>query len=715
MFGPSPAPPSASPLRSPHGIRVAVPLLALAFALAACEIGAPAPDPGRLEGSVRSARVIADDAPPFRAGEIVVGFAGGPRLRPAGTLRVQGTPLRRTGRIGALDVARYDAPGADEEATLRLAAALAERPDVRYAHPNYLVRTLRTPNDPLYPDQWHYPALDLPGAWDVTTGDADTVVAVVDSGMAVRIGDPGASHADLYDRVIGGYDFVSDAATAGDGDGRDADPYDPSAFSHGTHVAGTIGASTNNAMGVAGVDWRAGLLNARALNGDGLGTVFDVADALTWSAGLATDDAPTNPDPAHVINLSLGGEGSCYPVFQDALDRIEASAPQSAIVVVAAGNEAVDAGTTSPASCRGVIAVGATTRDGDRAWYSNHGASIDVMAPGGDGTDPIYSTSPYGGDRNAYVGTTGTSMAAPHVAGVVALMKALDPRLDRAAAERALTATATPLSDAACGFAVGGSEACGAGLVDARAALLAIRDGGLPTRPGALAFDPLRLDFGTDLDAATLTLTNDGDEPLDWRLDGVAGADANPAPLPDDLLTFAPREGALAPGAQATLDVALRRSALDEAGTYAFDATFEVDGGRDAATWSGALIAESERPPLSGPMRLEARRRTDGGTFEATRTRETPGVLGDYALDVPPGVYVVHVWSDENGDGVRNAGDFEGRSAGEVTVRSGVTRRGVDVTLEEIVGRDPVGGARPPGGPPAPLSRPAYGSPGPLW
>lgn len=713
MFGPSPAPPSASPLRSPHGIRVAGPLLALAFALAGCEIGAPAPDPGRLEGTVRSARVITDDAPPFRAGEIVVGFAGGPRLQPAGTLRVQGTPLRHSGRIGALDVARYEAPGADEEATLRLAAALAERPDVRYAHPNYLVRALRTPNDPLYPDQWHYDALDLPGAWDVTTGDADTVVAVVDSGMAVRRGDPGASHADLYGRVIGGYDFVSDAATAGDGDGRDADPYDPSAFSHGTHVAGTIGASTNNAMGVAGVDWRAGLLNARALNGDGAGTVFDVVDALTWSAGLATDDAPTNPDPAHVINLSLGGEGSCYPIFQDALDRIETSAPADAIVVVAAGNETVDAGTTSPASCRGVITVGATTRNGDRAFYSNYGASIDVMAPGGDGTDPIYSTSPYGGDRNAYVGTAGTSMAAPHVAGVVALMKALDPSLTRATAERALAKTATPLADADCGFGVGGSEACGAGLVDARAALLAVRDGDVPTQP--LAFDPLRLDFGADLGAATVTLTNDGDAPLDWRLEDVVGADANPAPLPDDLLTFTPREGTLAPGAQATLDVALQRSALDEAGAYAFDATFEVDGERGAATWSGALIATSERPALRGPMRLEARRRSDDGTFEAVATRETSAVLGAYAIDVPPGVYVVHVWSDENGDGVRNAGDFEGRSAGEVTVRSGVTRGGVDVTLEEIVGRDPVGEARPPGGPPVPLSRPAYGSPAPLW
>jgi serine protease len=709
VFGSFPLRPSA-PLR----LRWTA-IAGLLLTLAGCEVGAPAPGPGRLEGRVDTARVITDDVPPFRPGELIVGFAGGPRLQPAGTLRVQGTALRRTGRIGALDVARYDAPGADAEATLRLAAALAERPDVRYAHPNYRVRALRTPNDPLYADQWHYPALDLPGAWDVTTGDADTVVAIVDSGMAIRIGDRGASHADLYDRVIGGYDFVSDAATAGDGDGRDDDPYDPSAFSHGTHVAGTIGASTNNAMGVAGVDWRAGLLNARALNGDGEGSAFDVVDALTWSAGLATDDAPTNPNPADVINLSLGGEGSCYPVFQDALDRIEASAPQDAIVVVAAGNEDVDAGTTSPASCRGVITVGATARAGDRAWYSNHGASVDVMAPGGDGTDPILSTSPYGGDRNAYVGTAGTSMAAPHVAGIVALMKALDPGLTRATAERALTATARPLSDAACGVDVGGSEACGAGLVDARAALLAVRDGGLPTRPGALAFDPLRLDFGADLDAATLTLTNDGDEPLDWRLNGVAGADANPAPLPDDLLTFAPREGTLAPGARATLDVALRRSTLEQAGTYAFDATFAVDGDPDAATWSGALIATSERPPLSGPMRLEARRRTDDGTFEAVATRDTSAVLGAYGIDVPPGDYVVHVWSDENGDGVRNAGDFEGRSAGEVTVRSGVTRRGVDVTLEEIVGRDPVREARVVDGAGAPLSRPAYGSPQPLW
>ncbi len=693
-----------------RGVAAALLTPLLAVLLSACEIAPPAPDSGRIEGSVRAAPVIGNDVPPFRPGELVVGLEGGVGLQPAAALQVQGTTLRRAGHIGALDVARYEAPGADAATTLRLAAALAERPGVRYAHPNYLVHALRTPNDPFYADQWHYRAIDLPAAWDVTTGEADTIVAVVDSGMAVRPGDRAASHADLIDRVVGGYDFISDAATAGDGDGRDDDPFDPSAFSHGTHVAGTIGASTNNAIGVAGVDWRARLVDARALNGDGEGTVFDVVDALTWSAGLPTDGAPSNPHPADVINLSLGGPGSCYPAFQDALDRIASSAPEDAIVVAAAGNEDVDAGTTSPASCRGVITVGATARDGNRAWYSNHGAAIDVMAPGGAGVDGVVSTSPYGGDRDAYVPTAGTSMAAPHVAGVVALMRGIDPTIDAATVGRALAATATPLSDEACGADVGGGTACGAGLIDAGAALRALRDG-IPSRPGTLAFDPPLLTFDVGVSRLDVTLSNDGDADLDWSLDGVTGDGATPDPLPDEVLTLTPTEGTLAPGQAVNVEATLRRSRLSNPGTYVAAMTFSLDGGRDDTTLRGRFLAVSETPTLSGPMRLEVRRVGDDGGTRVEATRESAGVLADYAADVPPGTYVVHVWSDENGDGVRNAGDYEGRSAGEVRVASGVTRTGVDVLLEPVVGRD-VGAQA--GAPPA-VSRPAYGSLRPLW
>ena len=248
------------------------------------------------------------------------------------------------------------------------------------------MQPLLLPNDPGLASQWHYrgpPAemggANLPPAWDLTTGSAGIVVAVIDTGSM-----PG--HPDLAGRFIGGYDLIADLPTGNDGDGRDADPTDPgdwitaaesagAVFSgcpiqdssfHGTHVAGTIGAASNNGVGVAGINWVSKILPVRVLGKCG-GWTSDVVDGIRWSAGLAVPNVPANTNPARVLNLSLGGyacHGSpqvcdCGTSTQSAIDD---AVDAGAVVVVAAGNSNRPASESTPGNCNGVITVGATGR-----------------------------------------------------------------------------------------------------------------------------------------------------------------------------------------------------------------------------------------------------------------------------------------------------------------------------------------------------------------
>ena len=172
--------------------------------------------------------------------------------------------------------------------TLYTAKALSNRADIEYAHPNYIRKTSLIPNDTFYPSQWHYQMINLPSAWDITTGSADIIVAVIDTGVFLN-------HEDLAGQLIAGYDFISNAARAKDGDGIDPNPNDEgdgsstvaSSF-HGTHVAGTISALTNNNKGVAGVSWKSKIMPIRVL-GAGGGTDFDIAQGILYAAGLANN------------------------------------------------------------------------------------------------------------------------------------------------------------------------------------------------------------------------------------------------------------------------------------------------------------------------------------------------------------------------------------------------------------------------------------------
>jgi serine protease len=416
--------------------------------------------------------------PQIRNGELIVKM----RTAPAAAMTLGTASLSLVRPLALQRVGLYRA-AMNEAETWAMLEKVRQRPDVEWAEPNYQMHALKVPNDPQYRFQWHYPLFNLPQAWDVTTGNASTVVAVLDTGTLHSAVDASLTHPDLVGKVIGGYDFISDPMMGGDGDGRDADPFDvgdkPGAQSsyHGTHVAGTIAAATDNGVGVAGVDWNAKLLSVRVL-GVGGGSNADIIDGILWSAGIAVNGVPMNPNPAKVINMSLGGTNACDQASQDAIDQATA---KGAIIVVAAGNENADVATSSPANCNNVISVGAVGPNGTRAPYSNFGARIDVMAPGGDtsqaftvGTDSnpagVLSTSRDDASRMPnFVFENGTSMAAPHIAGLVSLMVGQNPALTTPQVLAALKMAATKLTAEQCVRPSG--DECGAGLVDAAKAL----------------------------------------------------------------------------------------------------------------------------------------------------------------------------------------------------------------------------------------------------
>lgn len=356
-----------------------------------------------------------------------------------------------------------------------LAQLIAQHPNVASVEPDSRMHPQLLPNDPMYAQQWHYHELaggiNLPSAWDITTGSSSIVVAVIDTGIR--------THADLAGRVLPGYDFIADLTTANDGNGRDADPSDSgdagcgksTSTWHGTHVAGTIGAASNNSSGVSGISWGSKILPLRVLGVCG-GYTSDIVDALRWASGISIPGAPLNTTPARVANLSLGGaNGGCSTTFQNAVNDVTA---RGTVVVVAAGNSNADASTFEPASCAGVVTVSATGRSGNRSSYSNFGAKVAIAAPGGSGSNGVLSTlnagqvTP-GADSYAYY--QGTSMSAPHVSGTASLMLSANPALTPAQVKQILLSTARqfPIGTGAdCSTAV-----CGAGIVDAGSAVAA--------------------------------------------------------------------------------------------------------------------------------------------------------------------------------------------------------------------------------------------------
>jgi len=384
----------------------------------------------------------------------------------------------------------------------QLAADLKARDaSVEYAEPDRIMTALATPSDPSYSQQWDlYEAqggINVQPAWDKSTGSGINV-AVIDTGYR--------PHADLAGQILPGYDFITNTAMANDGNGRDNDASDPGDWTpagscssgmpardeasgwHGTHVAGTIAARANNGAGIAGIAYNARIVPARVLGRCG-GYTSDIADAIVWASGGSVNGVPVNANKARVLNLSLGGSGSCDTTTQNAINSARS---RGAVVVVAAGNSNADAASSSPANCAGVIAVAAVGRGGGKASYSNTGNVVDVAAPGGDNGAGILSTLNSGTTTPAadsYAYYMGTSMAAPHVAGVAALMLSANPNLTPDEVEAKLKSTARAFP-AAC-------KGCGSGIIDAAAAVNASLPAGTTPTPPASGWTACAPENGT--------------------------------------------------------------------------------------------------------------------------------------------------------------------------------------------------------------------------
>lgn len=461
--------------------------------------------------------------------------------------REAGVPLQAASEAGNAQLLHFEKPLEGE------ALAVAERrlrlhPDVLAVVPDVRVPLAQTapvvPNDPGmvevsgFTPQWHLlapepsspAAINMPAAWALSTGSADTVVAVVDSGVRF-------DHPDLAGRLLAGYDLVSEVEYANDGNGRDPDASDPGDWVttseasgttydgcevsdsswHGTFIAGQIGARTNNATGVAGLNWAARILPVR-VSGKCGALLSDLLDGLRWAAGLPVTGLPANPTPARIINLSFGGSQSCDPVYQSTIDAVTAA---GALVVVAAGNES--GALTRPADCQRVMPVTSVRKDGAKADYANFGAQVALAAPGGAcvqisggmcydnppqylvSTDNAGSTTP---GANTYGFKQGTSFAAPLASGVASLMLAVNPAITPAQLIARMQAGVRPHTVssqlAACGGTSAGvcnctTSTCGAGLLDAE------RSVALATGPAAVIAGP-----GTVEPGATITLDGSG-------------------------------------------------------------------------------------------------------------------------------------------------------------------------------------------------------------
>ncbi|WP_051963567.1 S8 family serine peptidase [Deinococcus misasensis] len=514
--------------------------LVLGVLLTACGGGSTTPTTATIEGQVgflnQSNKQASPSAhgvkstlfgqtisPDVIPGKVLVKYRQNSSFSKQGVVQVAGKTLKWQRTLGNTGMQLMSVDSASPAETLQVVEALKARPEVEFAQPDYMMYPMATPNDPFFAEQWHYQNINLPAAWDITKG-SNVTVAVLDTGIIGK-------HPDFAGKLLPGYDFVTLTANTptGDGNSRDSDPEDNGTIEttsfHGSHVAGTIAAATNNGVGVAGVSWGAKILPVRVLGLEG-GSLSDIIDGLLWAGGEKVNGVPDNANPAQVINMSLGGMASCadLPAYQAVFDLLK---DKGIIVVVAAGNSNMDASQFSPASCGNVITVGSTGLENDRSSFSNYGARIDVMAPGGEmaedldnngDPDGVLSISRQNGGAFNYMYLQGTSMAAPHVAGVVALLKSVKPDLNYASALQILQNTATPLTNAQCRI-VG---ACGAGLINALSAVQAAQTNPTPDFNLVLDEPVVTLEAGQSTSASMhLSLTGGFNEAVGIALENV--------------------------------------------------------------------------------------------------------------------------------------------------------------------------------------------------
>jgi thermitase len=406
----------------------------------------------RLSGGLGTGLSGQDSLGKYQTGELVVKYQSGVSAASVAGMQDQyGITRVQSPYSGGAEL--WLVPEGDE---LAVAKQLNADPRVAYAEPNYLYHAFVSPNDPDFGKQWAHTKIGSAAAWDVTTGSASLVIAIIDTGID-------ENHPDLAAKLVPGYDFV-------DGDNN---PHDENG--HGTHCAGIAAAATDNGVGIAGVDWQASIMPVRVLDFSGSGDNWDVGQGIRWAY----------QNGANVLSLSLGGtDNSQY--LRDAVDEAHAA---GSLVVAAMGNERLEGNPTMyPAAYDTVMAVAATGPADIYASYSSHGPHCDIAAPGGDMLylhDPagVYSTMPtyaveltrfYGYYKN-YDYLHGTSQATPHVAGLASLLWSVDPTMTPDQVEEIIKTTADDLGTP------GWDPDYGYGRIDSLAAVQSISTPGAPT------------------------------------------------------------------------------------------------------------------------------------------------------------------------------------------------------------------------------------------
>jgi serine protease len=505
--------------------------------------------------------------------------------------------------------------------------------------------------------------------WTRTQGSG-AVVAVLDTGYT--------PHPDLDANRVAGYDFVSNFTGTcrgvlirdGDGDyvdtstygplGWDNNPLDPgdwktvntSACSggansswHGTHVSGTIAAPANNTIGVIGVAPQAKVQPVRVLTYDG-GFTSDIVAAITWASGGTVSGVPANATPADVINLSLGGVSTCTTAWQTAID---AAVSRGSVVIAAAGNSNVDASNFVPANCNNVVTVAASDTAGNRASFSNFGSVVDIAAPG----TGIWSTADSGTTRRAgdtYRSYAGTSMAAPHAAGVAALLKSMNPSITPSTVLSTMQSAATTFPSTGDARQCT-TSLCGAGLLSATAVSL--------ERPGLTGISPTS---GSTAGGLAVTLTG-------FNLTGATrvtfgGTSATSLSVTSSTSVTVTTPARAAGAVEVTITTPDGSATLPNA--YTFVAPPPPSGGGSSGGGSaggassgasssgggGGLNAISAiNPTPSGSpgtvialagWGLETTREVIFNEFSAPFTVVNGGHVEVVVPDVPPGTYVVH-------------------------------------------------------------------------
>jgi len=352
--------------------------------------------------AVHAGALAAGGGAKFVAGELLVQFNAGVSAEKAKGL-IASNGATSINEIEQIRVRRIRVP---EQAREHIMAALANNKNVSFVEMNFIAEVVVIPNDTKYPSQWHLPKIDAPSGWEVTTGSSSMPIAIIDTGVD-------STHPDLVSKLVPGHNFLTGTNDTADTNG------------HGTYIAGSAAASSNNLEGVAGVAWRAPIMPLIAADSTGYAAYSNIASAIIYAVEAGV----------RVINISIAGSSNSY-TLQNAVNYAWS---RGCLVFAAAGN----AGSTTPmypAACENVVAVGATSNTDTLAIFSSRGDWLDVVAPG----VSVLTTSRGGG----YASVSGTSIATPLASGLAALILSVNPNFAAADVLNLITGNTNDLGEA---------------------------------------------------------------------------------------------------------------------------------------------------------------------------------------------------------------------------------------------------------------------------